>query len=153
MDRLPEQSPTNSSRFIAKAISLAGPDAVRAAMQCSKEDFLRYRQGAKAPTWRELCWLIELVVAEQRRKIARNRQLLAAQRARRFGPNGVPMDEPVRYALGRAFEKAGGMGPLASELQVPLPDLLRWLDGAEKPPRHVLAKVGEILVEEVSRQR
>jgi len=36
----------------------------------------------------------------------RNRQRLAAHRARRFRPNGVPMDEPVRYALGRAFSIA-----------------------------------------------
>jgi hypothetical protein len=154
MDRCAEKSPNSASRFIAMAVSLIGSsEAVRSAMRCSEEQFLQYREGAKEPAWRELCWVIELVVAEQRKMIERNRQRLAAHRTRRFQPNGVPMDEPVRYALGRAFSIAGGVRPLANQLEVPVPDLVQWLDGADKPPREVLAKVGEMLAEEVSEQR
>jgi hypothetical protein len=153
MDRA-ERLADLSSRFIAMAISLTGSAGeVRAAMRCSEEQFLQYCDGAKAPTWQELCWLITLVVEEQRKVIARNRDLLAARRAKRFRPNGVPMDEPVRYALGRAFAITGGMRALAGQLEVPVPDLVRWLDGADKPPREVLATVGEMLAEEVSGQR
>ena len=154
MDRCPDKLPNSSSRFIAMAVSLTGSsEVVRAAMQCSEEQFLQYCGGAEEPTWQELCRLIELVVAEQRKMIARNRERVAAHRARRFRPNGVPMDEPVRYALGRAFSIAGGMRPLANQLEVPVPNLVQWLDGADKPPREVLAKVGEMLAEEVSEQR
>jgi len=136
----PERLPNSSARFMAMAVSLTGsPEKVRAAMECPKEQFRQYREGAKQPTWDELCRLIVLV--------------LGAQKKRRFRPNGVPMDDPVRYALGRGFAIAGGIGPLANQLEVPVPDLVQWLDGANKPPREVLAKVGEMLVEEVGRQR
>ena len=74
MDRCPDKLPNSSSRFIAMAVSLTGSsEAVRAAMQCSEERFLQYCDGAEEPTWQELCRLIELVVAEQRKMIARNR--------------------------------------------------------------------------------
>lgn len=154
MDRCPDKLPNSSSRFIAMAVSLTGSaEVVRAAMRCSEEQFLQYRDGAKQPTWPELCWLIELVVEEQRKVIARARERLAAQSTKPFRPNGVAMDQPVRYALGRAFSIAGGIRPLANQLEVPVPDLVQWLDGADKPPREVLAKVGEMLAEEVSEQR
>jgi len=45
------------------------------------------------------------------------------------------------------------MRPLANQLEVPVPKLVQWLDGADKPPPEVLAKVGEMLAEEVSEQR
>jgi hypothetical protein len=155
MGRRPDKLPNTSSRFIAKAVSLTGSvGEVRAAMQCSEKQFLQYRAGSEEPTWLELCLLVAFVVKQQRKLIARNQELLATQRARRrYRPNGIPMEEPVRYALGRAFSIAGGMRPLANQLEVPVPDLVQWLDGADKPPREVLAKVGEMLVEEVSGQR
>jgi hypothetical protein len=69
------------------AASLVGSaHEVKTAMQCSEADFLEYCSGAKDPPWPELDRLITLIVREQGEIIARNRDLLAAQRARREKP-------------------------------------------------------------------
>ena len=51
------------------------------------DDFEKYRDGEKEPTWPELDKLVLLVVAQQRIIIAHNRDLLARMRAKREMPD------------------------------------------------------------------
>ena len=84
MDRDPPKLPNTSSRLIAMAVSLVGDSRkLMEHMHCSEADFLAYCDGRKEPTWPELDRLITLIVREQGKIIAHNRDLLAAQRARR----------------------------------------------------------------------
>jgi hypothetical protein len=83
MDRVPAKLPNTSSRLIAMAASLIGDaESVRKEMGCSLADFAEYCTGRKEPSWPEFDRLIELVVREQSRLIARNRAFLAKTRAR-----------------------------------------------------------------------
>ena len=78
MDRLPPKLPNTSSRLIAMAVSLVGSaDHVRAEMGCSEADFLQYCDGRKEPVSPEFDKLVQLVVREQGKLIAANRELLA----------------------------------------------------------------------------
>jgi hypothetical protein len=82
MDRVPPKLPNTSSRLIAMAVSLLGAaDQVVAEMRCSEEDFVLYCAGSKEPSWPELDRLITLIVREQGRMIAKNRELIASVRA------------------------------------------------------------------------
>ena len=84
MDRLPGKLPNTTSRLIAMAVSLVGDgEAVRLAMQSSAQDFGDYRAGRKEPPFSELDRLIILIIREQGQMIARTRELLARNRARR----------------------------------------------------------------------
>jgi hypothetical protein len=66
------------------AASLVGSaQEVRATMQCSEVDFLQYCSGSKEPTYAELDRLVTLIVREQGKVIAHNRELLNAHRTRR----------------------------------------------------------------------
>ena len=78
MDRVPPKLPNISSRLIAMAVALVGESqSVMLEMRCSHRDFLDYCAGRQEPTGEELHRLVELVVAEQRKLIEKNRELLA----------------------------------------------------------------------------
>lgn len=86
MDRLAGKLPNTTSRLIAMAVSLVGDgETVRSAMQSSAEDFGDYRAGRKEPPFPELDRLVNLIIREQGQMIARTRELLARNRARRRG--------------------------------------------------------------------
>jgi hypothetical protein len=54
-----------------------------AIMQSAERDFLKYCAGEREPPWPELDRLIALIVREQGKLIAKNRELLAAQRGKK----------------------------------------------------------------------
>jgi hypothetical protein len=82
MDRVPPKLPNTASRLIAMAASLVGEaDPVRQAMQCSPEDFRAYCAGSKEPGMVEFDRLIALIIRQQGKLIARNRELLDRIRA------------------------------------------------------------------------
>jgi hypothetical protein len=86
MDRAPSKLPNSASRLIAMAVSLVGSgDAVREHMRASQTDFTDYCAGQKEPGWSEFDRLIALIVREQGRMIAQNRELLSRIRQRK-GP-------------------------------------------------------------------
>ena len=69
------------------AVSMLGSaQAVNAEMRCSAEDFRDYCAGKKEPSWPELDRLVTLIVREQSKLIASNRELIAQIRARRTPP-------------------------------------------------------------------
>lgn len=83
MDRVRGKLPNTSSRLIAMAASLLGSrEAVRAHMQCPAEDFESYCAGTKEPPAHEFTRLVDLIVAEQQKILAKNRELLAEIRRR-----------------------------------------------------------------------
>ena len=83
MDRVPRKLPNNSSRLIAMAASLVGEaELVRQEMECSQADFRAYCTGRREPPIAELDRLIQLIVREQGKEVARNRELLSQARAR-----------------------------------------------------------------------
>ena len=83
MERIAGKLPNTSSRLIAMAASLVGSAAaVMVAMQCKHADFPEYAAGRKEPTWPELDRLITLIVREQGKIIAKNREVIAERRAR-----------------------------------------------------------------------
>jgi hypothetical protein len=64
------------------AVSFLGEaQSVALEMKCSNADFLDYCAGQKEPTMAELDRLIGLIVREQAKLIAQNRELLARIRA------------------------------------------------------------------------
>lgn len=81
MERAPEKSPNTASRLIAMAVSLVGGgEEVMKAMGCPTENFQAYCSGQKEPTWPELDRLVTLIVREQGKTIAQNREFLAKAR-------------------------------------------------------------------------
>lgn len=56
--------------------------------------------------------------------------------------------DTYRATLVRAAEILGGAVPLSRRLQVPMPDITRWLAGAERPGMGTFLKVIDILIEE-----
>lgn len=84
MDRAPPKLPNTSSRLIAMAVSLVGEvEEVRKAMCCSHDDFRDYCASEKEPPWPELDRLIGLIISEQGKMIAKNREFLNAARNKR----------------------------------------------------------------------
>jgi hypothetical protein len=82
VDRAPPNLPNTCSRLITMAVSLVGEaQSVALEMKCSNEDFLEYCAARKEPPPAEFDRLISLIVREQGRMIAKNRQLLAEIRA------------------------------------------------------------------------
>ena len=70
--------PSTSSRLISMAVSLVGEaQSVMLEMRCSHADFREYCLGLREPNAEEFERLIELIVAEQRKMLDRNRELLA----------------------------------------------------------------------------
>jgi hypothetical protein len=57
-------------------------------------------------------------------------------------------EDTYRAALMRAAELLGGARPLSDRLQVPLPELTRWLAGDGKPSIGIFLKVIDVLIEE-----
>jgi hypothetical protein len=81
VDRAPAKLPNTCSRLIAMATSFVGSaDDVKAIMKCADEDFRAYCDGTKEPSWPELDKLVTLIIREQSKVIARNREFLAAAR-------------------------------------------------------------------------
>ena len=66
------------------AVSLAAgdPKTVRKIMRCSSGDFRRYSDGRKEPPFQEFDRLVGYIVAEQRKIIEKNRDLLAKLRTK-----------------------------------------------------------------------
>ena len=56
--------------------------------------------------------------------------------------------DTYRAALVRAAELLGGASPLARRLQVPMPELTRWLAGDEVPSMDTFLKVVDMLLED-----
>ena len=84
LDRAPPKLPNTASRLIAMAASLVGEvEAVRLAMGCSNADFLEYVGSKKEPPWPEFDRLIQLILREQGKMIAKNRELMSEIRANR----------------------------------------------------------------------
>jgi hypothetical protein len=82
LERVPPNLPNTCSRLIAMAVSFVGEaQSVALEMKCSNADFLEYCAGQKEPTLAELDRLIGLIVREQTKLIATNRELLAKMRA------------------------------------------------------------------------
>jgi hypothetical protein len=81
LERVPDKLANTAARLIAAAVSLLGSsEEVRAHMRASKDQFLEYCAGSKEPSFGELDRLVTLIVREQGKIIAQNRELL--QRAR-----------------------------------------------------------------------
>lgn len=81
MDRVPPKLPNTASRLMTMAVSLVGgAQTVALEMKCSNSDFRAYLAGEKEPPMDEFNRLVELVVREQGRLIARNRELIAQVR-------------------------------------------------------------------------
>jgi hypothetical protein len=69
------------------AVSLAGSaERVRTAMNCSDADFRDYCRGTREANWIELGRLVDLIVLEQAKLIAKNRAAIAAIRAGKRPP-------------------------------------------------------------------
>jgi len=62
-------------------------------------------------------------------------------------------EDTHRAALVRASQLLGGARPLSDRLQVPLPELTRWLAGDGKPSIGIFLKVIDVLIEEGRRPR
>jgi hypothetical protein len=84
MDRIAGKLPNTTSRLIAMAASMVGSvDGVMAVMKCTEAEFLEYLDGQKEPSWMELDRLVFLIITEQRKLMDKNRELLAAYRAKK----------------------------------------------------------------------
>ena len=57
-------------------------------------------------------------------------------------------EDTYRAAFVRAAELLGGAIPLSRRLQVPIPELTRWLAGDDKPSMGTFLKVIDILLED-----
>lgn len=83
MDRAPPKLPNTCSRLIAMAVSLVGePQLVLLEMRCSHDDFQEYCAGRKEPPPEQFERLVALIVHEQGKMIAKNRELLTQCRER-----------------------------------------------------------------------
>jgi hypothetical protein len=82
LERVPPNLPNTCSRLIAMAVSFVGEaQSVALEMKCSNADFLEYCASQKEPTMAEFDRLIGLIIREQTKLIATNRELLAKMRA------------------------------------------------------------------------
>jgi hypothetical protein len=68
--------------LIAMAISLVDADFVRREIGCSPANFTAYCAAQQQPPWPEHDRLIQLIVREQQKVIARNRDLISQIRAK-----------------------------------------------------------------------
>jgi hypothetical protein len=60
----------------------------------------------------------------------------------------LEQEDTYRAALVRAAVALGGAIPLSRYMQVPMPDLTRWLAGDGRPPMGLFLKVIDLLLEE-----
>lgn len=80
-DPIQRKTPTSASRLIAMAVSLVGEaQSVMLEMRCSHAEFREYCLGLRELPTEEFERLIELIGAEQRKMIDKNRELLAQVR-------------------------------------------------------------------------
>jgi len=78
------ERPNTGARLIAMAVSLAGSvEEVKACMRSTEADFLDYCAGVKELALDELDRLITLIIREQGKIIAQNRDLLLRAREKR----------------------------------------------------------------------
>lgn len=85
MERVPPKLPNTSSRLIAMAASLIGDlEAVCKEIGCSQPDFEAYCESEKELPWLERERLVEIIIREQKRLIAKNRELIAQINARQL---------------------------------------------------------------------
>lgn len=81
VDRGPGKLPNTSSRLIAMAVSLVGEaQSVVLEMKCSPHDFRDYCAGLKEPPPDQFERLVALIIHEQGKMIAKNRELIAKNR-------------------------------------------------------------------------
>jgi|SRR5688572_8776387 len=71
---------------------------------------------------------------------------------RRRAEDEQEQEQTYRAALARAAGLLGGTRELSARLQVPIPDLTRWLAGKAKPPIAVFLRVVDILMKEGQRE-
>jgi len=64
-----------------------------------------------------------------------------------------PGADTYRAALVRAAVLVGGAVPLSRRLQIPMPDLTRWLAGDGRPSMGTFLRVIDVLLEEQGRGR
>ena len=84
MDRVPPKLPNTASRLIAMAVSLTGEaHAVALEMKCTNDEFRAYAAGSQEPPAEQFERLVSLIVHEQTKLIAKNRELIARIRARK----------------------------------------------------------------------
>jgi hypothetical protein len=84
LDRVSEAQANTGARLIAMAVSLVGSvEEVKAYLRSTEADFLDYCAGAKEPALPELDRLITLIIREQGKIIAQNRELLQRIREKR----------------------------------------------------------------------
>jgi hypothetical protein len=78
------ERPNTGARLIAMAVSLAGSvEEVKACMRSTEADFIDYCAGVREPALPELDRLITLIIREQGKIIAQNRDLLQRAREKR----------------------------------------------------------------------
>ena len=70
---------------------------------------------------------------------------------RRRAEDDLEHEQTYRVALARAAGLLGSTRELSVRLQVPMPELTRWLAGNGKPPLAVFLRVVDILIQEGSR--
>ena len=84
LERVSDERPNTGARLIAMAVSLAGSvQEVKACMRSTEADFLDYCAGARELSLAELDRLITLIIREQGKIIAQNRDLLQRVREKR----------------------------------------------------------------------
>lgn len=84
LERVSYERPSTGARLIAMAVSLAGSvEEVKACMRSTEADFLDYCAGAKEMALDELDRLVTLIIREQGKIIAQNRDLLQRAREKR----------------------------------------------------------------------
>jgi hypothetical protein len=81
MDRVPQNGEGLASKLIDMAVYLVGKAHVMAYMRCSDDDFRDYCDARKSPPQPDIERLIELIVREQNKIIAKYREALAKSSA------------------------------------------------------------------------
>jgi hypothetical protein len=74
---MPENAEGVASKLIGMAVSLVGKAHVMAYMKCSDDDFRDYYDARKSPPQPDIERLIQLILREQNKIIAKYRELLA----------------------------------------------------------------------------
>jgi hypothetical protein len=77
MDCMPQNGEGVASKLIGMAVYLVGKAHVMAYMRCSEDNFRDYCDARKSPPQPDVERLIELILREQNKIIAKYRELLA----------------------------------------------------------------------------
>ena len=80
---VPNRKPTTAADLIEAATNLLqSREAVRAQLEADAFQFEQWADGSAEPPWSAFERLVFLVLTEQQKRVAQNRQLLAAGRVR-----------------------------------------------------------------------